>query len=193
MPCAGFPNRLIPYGHTSSRHRTPGSQKFIGRGTPEPWLDPVRFQLLVDGTIYVTSVDRAPLTRVCDDSTSGGFVQGDRYIVFQDHRHGKDKKAWWIVDGKTPRDLQRRTAKPLNWPFGSFKGDEAGGKTIYALSGAGVVWRMSFPHGKPEQIKADLLGVDASYNFNPSWDGKELLIVKGRSSPKIVIIENVFR
>jgi len=171
----------------------PSSQKFIGRGTPQPWLDSVRFQLLVDGTVYVTSVDRAPLTRVCDDSISGNFVRGDKYIVFRDLHQGRNQNKWWVVDGKTPRGMQNRTAKPLNWPFGSFKGDEAGGRAIYTLSDAGVIWRMELPHGKPERIKADLLGVDASYNFSPSWDGKELLIVKKRSSPKIIMLENVFR
>ena len=73
------------------------------------------------------------------------------------------------------------------------KGDEAGGKTIYWCPQAGVVWRMDLPNGKPERIKANLLGVEGTFFFNPSWDGRELLIVTVRPSSKLVVIENVFR
>ena len=39
----------------------------------------------------------------------------------------------------------------------------------------------------------DFVGVDNFYNFDPSWDGSEMVIAKGRSSVKIVMIENLFK
>ena len=52
---------------------------------------------------------------------------------------------------------------------------------------------MSLPDGKEERLQADLLGADPFENFAPSWDGKEIIIVKARQESKIVMIENLFK
>jgi hypothetical protein len=52
---------------------------------------------------------------------------------------------------------------------------------------------MALPYGKEERIKADFLGISDFYDFSPSWDGKEMIVVRSRQEQKIVLIENLFK
>jgi len=170
----------------------PGSPKCITRGEARYWLDSTRFQVKLNGKFYITSVNAAPPTEVYDDSTVALITPGGKYILYQDHRQGKDRKVWWITDATKPRDVQRKTARVLPWhiPDIKFSGD---GKTAYAVGDVGEIWRIGLPDGKEERIPAGFLGVDNFWVFSPSWDGKEIIIVKTRSPLNIVMIENLFK
>ena len=169
----------------------PSAPRYIANGYAYYWIDSTRFQILVNDTVFVTSVDRAPLTKVYDDSTFAFFTDGGKYIIYRDLRQGKDPKQRWIVDGTSPRDVQRKTARKLfkanaNWFITM-------GNTAYWSTAIGEVWRMGIPNGKPEKIQADLHGVDNIEYFGPSWDGKEVIIGKWRYVSSMVIIENLFK
>jgi serine/threonine protein kinase len=170
----------------------PGSPKYITRGEARYWLDSTRFQVKLNDKFYVTSVDAAPPVEVYDDSTVALITPGGKYLLYQDHRQGKDRKVWWITDATKPRDVQRKIARILPWhiPDIKFSGD---GKTAYAVGDVGEIWRIELPDGKEERIPANFLGVDNYYYFSPSWDGKEIIIVKSRQESKIVMIENLFK
>jgi hypothetical protein len=169
----------------------PGSPKYIAHGLASHWLDSVRLHVLLNNTAYLTSVDGALPTRVYDDSTRAFFIQGGKYILFQDLHKGKDVGVW-IVDGTQPREVQRKTARLLPWHSQNIKlsGD---GKVLYSVRGAGEIWRIALPYGKEEHIKADFLGVDFIDDFSPNWDGKEMIIIKWRFRSNLVIIENLFK
>jgi WD40 repeat protein len=169
----------------------PSAPRYIANGYAYYWIDSTRFQILVNDRVFVTSVDRAPLTKVYDDSTFAFFTDGGKYIIYRDLRQGKDPEQRWIVDGTSPRDVQRKTARKLfkanaNWFITM-------GNTAYWSTAIGEVWRMAIPNGKPEKIKTDLHGVDNIEYFGPSWDGKEVIIGKWRYVSSMVLIENLFK
>jgi Tol biopolymer transport system component len=166
----------------------PGAPKFIANGQVNDWIDSTRFHVFVKGITYVTSIDRAPLTKVYDDSTLAFYTEGGRHIIYLDRRKGKDPDQWWIVDGTSPRDVQQKTARRLVKSSGLV----LRGNTCYWLTGVGEVWRMTIPDGKPTRIQADFLGVDNYEYFSPSRDGKEVIIGKWRHNASMVIIENLF-
>ncbi len=168
---------------------SPGPPRYISPGEPRYWIDSTQLQIATNNGMFITSVDRAPLRRVYDDSTWAYITEGEKYIVYRDLRHGRDPQQWWIVDGTIPRDQQRKTARTLvksKWLV-------LRGTTCYWMAGIGEVWRMVLPDGKPTRIKADLLGVDNSEYFGPSMDGKEIIIGKWRYNSSMVIIENLFK
>jgi dipeptidyl aminopeptidase/acylaminoacyl peptidase len=167
----------------------PGSPKYIAYGFPGLWLDSVRVQ--VDALVYNISVDSATPIQVCYDSTEAVVTQGGKYIVFHDRHIGKDLGVW-ITDGMKPPEVQRKTARLLQWNSRNIKlsGD---GKFLYSWRGVGEIWRMALPIGKEERIKADFLGVQNLADFSPSWDEKEIVVVKRKSLEKIVMIENLFK
>ena len=169
---------------------TPSSPKYIALGFPRTWLDSVRLQVGVNDTIYLASTDGVSLTKVYDDSTNALLACEGKYIVFHDRHKGKDVGVW-IVEGTKPREVQRKTARLLPWNSRNMKlsGD---GKTLYSIRGT-EIWRMALPDGKEERIQADFLGIENYYDFSPSWDGKEIIIVKWQSNNKIIMMENLFK
>ena len=170
---------------------TQGAPKYIADGIPRDWLDSVRIHVGVNDMIYIASIDGTPPTQVYDDSTNSFFIQDGKYIVFHDRHKGKDLGVW-ITDGTKPREVQRKTARLLPWNSRNIKlvGD---GKILYSWRGVGEIWRMTLPNGKEERIKADCLGINNFYNFFPSWDGQEIIIVKSKLRSNIVMIENLFK
>ena len=167
----------------------PGAPRYIANGSAYYWIDSIQLQVSTTDGIFITSIDRAPSARVYDDSTRAFFTEGGTYIVYRDFRHGKDHQQWWIVDGTSPRDVQRKTARMLvksKWLV-------LRGNTCYWMAGIGEVWKMVLPDGKPTRITADLQGVDNSEYFGPSMDGKEVIIGKWRYISSMVIIENLFK
>ena len=52
---------------------------------------------------------------------------------------------------------------------------------------------MALPAGRKEMIKADLLGVEFWIDSWPSWDGNEMMIMKNRVTPNVVMIDNLFK
>ncbi len=169
----------------------PGSPERSAYGEARYWLDSTRFQVKNKGRFFVTSDEGAPPRAVYDDSTIAMYTPGGKFIIFHDQRGGKESTRWWIVDGTGPPEVQRKTARPLSWQFPDvrFSGD---GKTLYTLKSVGEIWKMALPDGKAERINADFLGVENFWNFSPSWDGKEMIIVKGNSNVSIAMIENLF-
>ena len=169
----------------------PGSPKYIAHGTPGMWIDSDRLPISVNKTAYITSVDGATPMPVYDDSTRAFLVQGGKYIVFRDLHQGKDVGVW-IVDATRPRDVQRKTARLLSWHSDDIKMSGMG-NIIYSGRGTGEIWRMVLPDGKEERIKGDFSGVAGVFDFYPSWDGKEMIIVKQRYISNIVMIGNLFK
>jgi hypothetical protein len=167
----------------------PGAPRYIANGIVRDWIDSIRFHVIVNSTVFFTSVDRAPLAKVYDDSTWAFFTEGGKYIIYRDLRQGKDPEQWWIVDGTSPRDIQRNTARMLV----KTRGVVLRGNTCYWIAGVGEVWRMAMPNGRPTRIPADFLGVDNYEYFGPSKDGKEVIIGKWRNVSSMVIIENLFK
>jgi len=170
----------------------PGSPKYIAHGDTRWWLDSTRLQVIKNDEFYVASADGDQLTKVYEDSTHAFFTPGGKYILYHDYHLGKDTTVWWIVDGKKPRDVQKKTARMLPWHSRQiiFSGD---GKILYSFRGVGEIWRIILPDGKEERIPVDFSGVTLRFDFSPSWNGKEILIVKRRSESKIVMIENLFK
>jgi len=172
----------------------PEAPKYVAHGFPDEdvgWLDSARIHVNVNNAIYIASTDGTPPTKVYDDSTYGYLIQGGKYLVFQNRHKGKDLGVW-ITDGMQPREVQRKNARLLPWNSHNMKlsGD---GKTLYSIRGVGEIWRMALPDGKEERIKAEFLGVERFHDFYPSWDGKEIIVVKSRQESKIVMIENLFK
>jgi Tol biopolymer transport system component len=168
----------------------PGPRRYIADGRAYYWIDSARFQIIRNHAVYITSIDRAPLTRVYDDSTFAHYTVGGMYIIYADERQGVDPNQWWIVDGTGPRDVQRKNARKLIRTESWFTFI---GNMIYWSTGIGEVWRMTIPDGKPEKIKANLLGVDNIEYFGASWDGKEVIVGKWRWLSKMMLIENLFK
>jgi Tol biopolymer transport system component len=170
---------------------TGGSPKYISKGSPRGYLDSVRIQVGVGDTIYVTSKDGSPSTKVYDDSTNAVFILDGKYIIYHDRHKGKDLGVW-ITDGMKPREVQRKNARLLPWNSRNIKlsGD---GKILFSHRIGGEIWRMILPNGKEEKINADFIGVENFWDFSPGWDGKEIIIVKRQSLNKIVMIENLFK
>ncbi len=170
----------------------PGSPKYIAPGLPSgAWLDSTRLMVDWKGAISLTSIDRAPLTRVYDDSTLAYFIQGGKYILYWDKRRGR--KGLWITDGTKSREVQRRTARKLQWEPANQWQFDGRGKILWSVRGIGEVSRMSLPNGKDERIPGEFFGVKAYGEFSLSWDGREAVVVKHRQSAKLVMIENLFK
>ncbi len=169
----------------------PGSPRYIAQGNPADWFDNTRIQVIHNKIVYLVALDGSQQTKVYDDSTTAFFILGGKYILYNDRHKGKDLGVW-IVDGMKPRDVQRKTARLLPWNSRNIvvSGD---GKTLYSHRGIGEFWRMQLPNGSEERIKSDFLGVEMSADFSPSWDGKEMLIVKRKYESKIIMIENLFK
>jgi Tol biopolymer transport system component len=170
----------------------PNSPKYIAHGFPQGWVDSVRIMVEVNNTVYLTSIIGGKPIQVYDDSTYAYFIQGGKYIVYRDLHIGKDRKAQWIVDGTISREEQRKTTRLIPWHSPNINLSDDG-KTIYGLRGIGEIWRMTLPDGKEKRIPADFPGVKNYWEFSPSWDGKEIIIVNTRYTSRFVIIENLFK
>ena len=169
----------------------PGSVKYVTDGVPMRWLDSLRIQVLVGNTVYLVSLDGAQREEIYEDSTRATIIQGGKYILFNDYHEGKSG-GLWIVDGSKSREEQRKTARLLPRKPDPYKLDDDG-KILYSIKHPGELWRMRVPDGKERRIEADFLGVQFYNNFDPSWDGKEVIITKPRNVSNIVMIENLFK
>jgi Tol biopolymer transport system component len=169
----------------------PSSPKHIAQGFPQGWVDSTRIHIWRNWLLYLTFIDAASPKLVYDDSTYAFLIQGGRYILFNDLHQGKDRGVW-IVNGRIPREIQRKTARLLPWNSQDImvSGD---GMTLYSLRGNENIWKMTLPDGKEERIKTNFHGVERLDDIGPSWDGKEIVFVKRRYSSKMVMIENLFK
>jgi len=178
----------------------PGSSKYLTLGRPDQWLDSSRVMVVVKGMVYLTSIDAPSPSRVYDDSTFSEYINGGKYILSLDYRVGQPgRRNYWVIDATKSQEEQRKGARKLPWTNSGTWTDSGNivldgpGKFLYHLRSAGEMWRMKLSDGKEERIQADLLGANPFENFAPSWDGKEIIVVKSRQESKIVMIENLFR
>lgn len=173
---------------------TPGSSKYLTLGRPDQWLDSSRLMIDRQGTVYLTSIDAPAPSRVYEDSTQSEYIHGGKYILSIDYRIGEPgKRNYWLIDATERPEQRRKHARRLPWTNSGSSVLDGPGKFLYQLRSSGEMWRMSLPDGKEEHIRADLLGADPFQGFAPSWDGKEIVVVKARSESKIVMIENLFK
>ncbi len=171
----------------------PGYGKDLGVGIPaQNWLNTTTVQVATNDGVYLASIDGAARTKVTDDSTYATFIQGGKYILSQHYGRGKDHRIYLLDGGRKPKE-RRNTGRLLPWPSLDNVVVSGDGRTIFSWVASGTVTRMAAPDGKEERIPADFLGVYFIDDMSPSWDGKEMIIIKHRKESKIVMIENLFK
>jgi Tol biopolymer transport system component len=161
---------------------------YVGKGSYIVWIDSERF--IIPSTYRKTfqySVQGGePKQIMSEDSTATMRMPGRHYLIVADRRRGRE--GLWTVpideEGKATGDARKLGP-------GSLFDVHAPDLSYVVSEKAGEIWKMLLPNGKTELVGHIAPGNRAIVDV--SADGEDILIIKGYSRTRFVMIENLFQ
>ncbi|MGH7890137.1 MAG: TolB family protein, partial [Thermodesulfobacteriota bacterium] len=168
----------------------PGKPKLIAKGSPSRWLDSERLMAFTLTDSWIVYTDGRNLKRFFQDSTFAIPILKEKYIFYQDLR--PDRAGGWIVPAENSKLPAGQIPKKIISP--GYPGALGPDGSFYLyVKNDGELWKINLPEGKEERLPGTYPGLALRSSLSVSYEGKEVVYIDGRTTGKLVMIENLFK
>lgn len=183
---------------------SPASMKVVGEGEQDltglasgtyvRWVDNGTLLWFTPGQkkTWVSSIEHPNPRQFYNDSTRAYPLQGRRYVLFRDYRHGHE--GWWVDLSPAVTNAGSRSVKKILGPEEVSIAPD--GRFLLFMTSKGELQKVSLPEGKVYSLAYRLQNVIADFGSEGigaiSSDGKQLAYVEHVQTGKLVLVENPF-
>ena len=182
---------------------SPASFKVIGKGEQDSggvgrvyirWMDEHTLEWFTPKQMktWMSSIESPNPQQFYDDSTRAYPIQVGRYILFRDHRRGRE--GWWVDMSPAVTKANNRITKKILGPMNVSIAPD--GRFLLYRTSNGELQEVSLPDGKVQPLPFRNQNMNVVYGSEGigaiSRDGKELAYIEYVRSAKVVLVENPF-